>query len=137
MIANIALILYTLTTLAIFKAVPVTLTLAGIAGFILSVGMAVDANILIFRKNKRRVEQQQGFVPLPLKTASAEHLHQSFDSNVNGMIACGVLVLCGTSIVKGFAVTLAIGAGCLDVHYDHGNAIDVALDTKASRHVRT
>jgi preprotein translocase subunit SecD len=108
LVADIALILYTLTTLAVFKAVPVTLTLAGIAGFILSVGMAVDANILIFERTKEELKAGKN-----LYSAIEEGFHRAFssifDSNMNSLIACAVLMIFGTSIVKGFAVTLAIG----------------------------
>lgn len=108
LIADIALILYTITTLAIFKAVPVTLTLAGIAGFILSVGMAVDANILIFERTKEELNNGKGLY-VAIENGFGRAFTSIFDSNVNSLIACGVLMLCGTSIVKGFAVTLAIG----------------------------
>lgn len=108
LVADVALILYTLTTLAIFKAVPVTLTLAGIAGFILSIGMAVDANILIFERTKEELNNGRGLW-LAIENGFGRAFSSIFDSNVNSMIACGVLLLCGTSIVKGFAVTLAFG----------------------------
>jgi preprotein translocase subunit SecD len=108
LVADIALILYTLTTLAIFKTIPVTLTLAGIAGFILSVGMAVDANILIFERTKEELKAGKN-----LYTAIEDGFDRAFssifDSNMNSLIACVVLMIFGTSIVKGFAVTLAIG----------------------------
>jgi len=108
LVADIALILYSLATLAIFKVMPVTLTLAGIAGFILSIGMAVDANILIFERTKEELNSGKslwGAVENGWKRAFSSIL----DSNVNSLIACGVLILFGTSIVKGFAVTLGIG----------------------------
>jgi preprotein translocase subunit SecD len=108
LIADVALVLYTITTLAIFKAVPVTLTLAGIAGFILSVGMAVDANILIFERTKEELNSGKGLY-VAIENGFGRAFTSIFDSNVNSLIACGVLMLCGTSIVKGFAVTLAIG----------------------------
>lgn len=108
LVADLALILYTLTTLAIFEAIPVTLTLAGIAGFILSIGMAVDANILIFERTKEEIRHGRGLY-LAIEHGFNRAFSSIFDSNVNSMIACGVLMLFGTSIVKGFAVTLAIG----------------------------
>jgi preprotein translocase subunit SecD len=107
-VANIALILYTLTTLSIFKAIPVTLTLAGIAGFILSVGMAVDANILIFERTKEELRGGKNLYSA-IEAGFGRAFSSIFDSNVNSLIACAVLMLFGTSIVKGFAVTLAIG----------------------------
>jgi preprotein translocase subunit SecD len=108
LVANTALILYTLTTLAIFQTIPVTLTLAGIAGFILSVGMAVDANILIFERTKEELKNGKNLYTA-IETGFSRAFSAIFDSNVNSLIACGVLMLFGTSIVKGFAVTLAIG----------------------------
>lgn len=108
LIANVALILYTLTTMAIFQTIPVTLTLAGIAGFILSVGMAVDANILIFERTKEELQGGKGLYTA-IEAGFSRAFSAIFDSNVNSLIACAVLMLFGTSIVKGFAVTLAIG----------------------------
>ncbi len=108
LIADIALILYTLATLAIFEAIPVTLTLAGIAGFILSIGMAVDANILIFERTKEELRAGKSLYTA-IENGFSRAFTSIFDSNVNSMIACGVMMMFGTSIVKGFAVTLAIG----------------------------
>lgn len=108
LVADIALILYTVATLGVFVAIPVTLTLAGIAGFILSVGMAVDANILIFERTKEEL-----IAGRTLHSAIEIGFNKAFsailDSNANSLIACAVLMIFGTSIVKGFAVTLAIG----------------------------
>ncbi|HRN96232.1 MAG TPA: protein translocase subunit SecD [Candidatus Levybacteria bacterium] len=108
LLASLALLVYTLIVLFIFKIVPVTLTLAGIAGFILSVGMAVDANILIFERMKE--ELRAG------KTKS-QAIEQGFkrawtsirDSNISSLITCLILFYFGTGIVRGFALTLAIG----------------------------
>jgi preprotein translocase subunit SecD len=108
LVADIALILYTLATLAIFSAIPVTLTLAGIAGFILSIGMAVDANILIFERTKEELRNGRTLY-MAIENGFGRAFSSIFDSNVNSLIACTVLMLFGTSIVKGFAVTLAIG----------------------------
>ena len=108
LVADIALILYTLATLAIFKAVPVTLTLAGIAGFILSIGMAVDANILIFERTKEELRGGRALY-MAIETGFQKAFSSIFDSNANSIIACSVLLIFGTSIVKGFALTLAIG----------------------------
>ncbi|HEY9714961.1 MAG TPA: protein translocase subunit SecD, partial [Chroococcales cyanobacterium] len=107
-IADIALVLYTITTLAIFKIVPVTLTLAGIAGFILSIGMAVDANILIFERTKEELRSGRSLY-VAIENGFSRAFSSIFDSNVNSIIACSVLILFGTTIVKGFAVTLFIG----------------------------
>lgn len=108
LIADIALLLYTLTTLAIFKSIPVTLTLAGIAGFILSIGMAVDANILIFERTKEELKAGKTLYTA-IEVGFNRAFSSIFDSNMNSLIACAVLMMFGTSIVKGFAVTLAIG----------------------------
>ncbi len=108
LIANIALILYALFVFAIFKTIPVTLTLAGIAGFILSIGMAVDANILIFERTKE--ELKIGRTLFTAINAGFDRAFTSiFDSNMTTIITCSILYMLGTSIVKGFALTLAIG----------------------------
>ncbi len=108
LVADIALILYTIATLAIFKSIPVTITLAGIAGFILSIGMAVDANILIFERTKEELRAGKGLY-MAIENGFNRAFSSIFDSNVNSLIACFVMMVFGTSIVKGFAVTLAIG----------------------------
>lgn len=108
LIADIALIIYSLIVFSIFKMIPVTLTLAGIAGFILSIGMAVDANILIFERTKE--ELKAGRTLFTAINAGFDRAFTSiFDSNMNTIIACVILYMLGTSIVKGFALTLAIG----------------------------
>lgn len=108
MIANVALCIYGLILFALFKTIPVTLTLAGIAGFILSIGMAVDANILIFERTKEELRAGR-----TLFTAINSGFDRAFtsiwDSNITTIITCVILYACGTSIVKGFALTLAIG----------------------------
>jgi protein-export membrane protein SecD len=110
-LASIALIIYGVLVLFIFKSIPVTLTLSGIAGFILSVGMAVDANILIFERTKEELR-----IGKPLGTAIEEGFKRAWpsirDSNVTTLISCFVLAWFGTSIVKGFAITLGIGVIC-------------------------
>ena len=109
-IANISLIIYTILNLAVYAIVPVTLTLPGIAGFILSIGMAVDANVLIFERT--REELQAGKT---LYRAVESGFYRAFssilDSNVTTWIACAALFWLGTGLVKGFALTLAIGVG--------------------------
>ena len=108
MIANVALIIYGLILFALFKAIPVTLTLAGIAGFILSVGMAVDANILIFERTKE--ELKAGRTLFTAINSGFDRAWTSiFDSNMTTIITCAILYFCGTSVVKGFALTLALG----------------------------
>lgn len=107
-IASIALIIYSLISMTIFEAWPVTLTLSGIAGFILSIGMAVDANVLIFERMKEELRNGK-----PMGTAIEEGFKRAWlsirDSNVSSIITCLILFWFGASLVKGFAVTLAIG----------------------------
>src|SRR3989338_3103952 len=108
LIAVFALVVYALITLAIFKLIPVTLTLAGIAGFALSIGMAVDANILIFERT--REELRAG---LPANKSLEEGFKRAWaairDSNVSSLITIFILGYFGTSLIRGFAVTLGIG----------------------------
>ncbi len=108
LIANIALIIYSLIVFSIFKIIPVTLTLAGIAGFILSIGMAVDANILIFERTKEELKAGRTLFTA-INTGFDRAFTSIFDSNMTTIITCAILYFLGTSIVKGFALTLAIG----------------------------
>ena len=108
LIADVALIIYGIMLFALFKAIPVTLTLAGIAGFILSIGMAVDANILIFERTKE--ELRAGRTLFTAINSGFDRAFTSiFDSNMTTIITCIILYHFGTSIVRGFALTLAIG----------------------------
>ncbi len=104
----VALLIYTLIVLAIFKLIPVTLTLAGIAGFLLSIGIAVDANVLIFERFKEEIRNGRAFVG-----AVEEGFKRAWtsirDSNFSTLITCIILYWFGTSVIRGFAVTLAIG----------------------------
>ncbi|MFC1721306.1 protein translocase subunit SecD [Patescibacteria group bacterium] len=107
-LAVAALIIYALVVLALFKLIPVTLTLAGVAGFILSVGMAVDANVLIFERF--REEARKGKPLLPAIDDGFKGAWISIrDSNISTLITCIILYWFGTSIIKGFALTLGIG----------------------------
>lgn len=107
-LASIALFLYTMIVLAIFKLVPVTLTLAGIAGFILTIGMAVDANILIFERLKEELRLQKP-LSLAMELGFSRAWSSIRDSNISTLITSAVLFQFGTGIVRGFALTLAIG----------------------------
>ncbi len=107
-IANIALMIYALIVFAIFKIVPVTLTLAGIAGFILSIGMAVDANILIFERTKEELKAGRTLFTA-INSGFDRAFTSIFDSNMSTIITCVILYFLGSNIVKGFALTLAIG----------------------------
>ncbi|MGH7612207.1 MAG: protein translocase subunit SecD [Candidatus Dormibacteria bacterium] len=107
-LASIALLCYAALVLAVFKLIPVVLTLPGLAGFILSVGMAVDANVLIFERMKEEVRQGR-----QLELATEYGFRRAWpairDSNISTMITCTVLYFFGSSDVKGFALTLFIG----------------------------
>lgn len=108
LVASVSLLGYVVLSLAVFKLIPVTFTAAGIAGFILSIGMAVDANVLIFERMKEE-----------LKKGKSVHdaLHEGFsrawlsirDSNISSIITAIILFWLGTSAIKGFALTLGIG----------------------------
>lgn len=112
LVAVAALLVYTLVLLAIFKLIPVTLTLAGIAGFILSIGMATDANILIFERMKEELRTGKTF-GAAIDAGYARAWSSIRDSNVSSLITCAILYFFGSnfgaSIVMGFAFTLAIG----------------------------
>jgi len=107
-LADVALVVYALLTLAAFNIFGVTLTLPGIAGFILSIGMAVDANVLIFERTR---EELRGGKTLYRSVESGFYRAFSsiLDSNVTTLIACAALFWFGAGLVKGFALTLAIG----------------------------
>ncbi len=107
-IAVVALALYAALSLALFKLIGVTLTLSGIAGFILSIGMAVDANVLIFERLKEELRLKK-----TLRGAMEESFIRAWpsirDSNITTLISCVFLIWLGGGFVRGFAVTLAIG----------------------------
>ena len=111
-VADLALLCYALFTYALFRVIPVTLTLPGIAGFVLSVGVAVDANVLIFERIKEELHAGRA-----LRQAIDLGWNRAWpsirDSNFSTLITCGILFwfgnTFGASIVKGFSLTLAIG----------------------------
>ncbi|HRH25775.1 MAG TPA: SecD/SecF family protein translocase subunit, partial [Parcubacteria group bacterium] len=108
LIAVMALAAYVVLSLTVFKLIPVTLTAAGLAGFILSIGMAVDANVLIFERTKEELMKGKKI---------SDALHEGFsrawlsirDSNTASIITAIILFWLGTSAVKGFALTLGVG----------------------------
>ncbi len=108
LLADLALTLYVLLTLTIFKLIPVTLTLAGIAGFILSVGMAVDANILVFERIKEEIRWGR-----PRRAALELGFHRAWtsvrDSNISSLITASILFWFGDGSIRGFALTLIVG----------------------------
>lgn len=108
LLSSISLLIYVILVLAIFKSVPVTLTLAGIAGFILSIGMAIDANILIFARMREERKEQKNF-----ETVAENGFNRAFssirDSNLTTIVVALILFGFGTGFVKGYAFALFIG----------------------------
>jgi preprotein translocase subunit SecD len=112
-VASLALVFYAVLVLAIFKLIPVTLTLAGIGGFVLSIGMAIDANILIFERMKEELQMGR-----TLGAATESGFKRAWsairDSNITTMLVCVILFWVGSSTVegaqvRGFSLTLFIG----------------------------
>jgi len=107
-LAGLTLAIYVALALSIFKLIPVTLTLAGIGGFILSIGMAIDANILIFSRMREELNSSKSF---------SQSLQEGFnrawpairDGNLTTLIVAAILYGFGTSFIKGFATTLSLG----------------------------
>ena len=108
MIADVSLAIYTLLTLACYALIGVTLTLPGIAGFILSIGMAVDANVLIFERTREELRSGKTLYR-SVESGFYRAFSSILDSNVTTLIACAALGYLGSGLVRGFAVTLAIG----------------------------
>src|SRR4028118_1186214 len=109
-IANIALLIYALLTWAAFVLFGVTLTLPGIAGFVLSIGMAVDANVLIFERTREELRAGKSLYR-SVESGFYRAFSSILDGNVTTVIACAALFWLGAGLVKGFAVTLALGVG--------------------------
>jgi protein-export membrane protein SecD len=107
-IASFALIYYALLVLALFRLIPVTLTLAGIAGFVLSIGMAVDANILIFERTKEELRLGKS-LPQAIEAGFNRAWNSILDSNVSSLITASILYFFGSSVIQGFALVLIIG----------------------------
>jgi preprotein translocase subunit SecD len=108
LVACMALIYYALVVLAIFRLIPVTLTLAGIAGFVLSVGMAVDANVLIFERMKEELRAGKS-LPAGMEAGFNRAWNSILDSNVSSLITASILYIFGSSTIRGFALVLIIG----------------------------
>jgi len=107
-LASLALLFYTLVVYAVFRLVPVTLTLAGVAAFILSIGMAVDANILIFERMKEEIRAGKTLGPA-IEAGFNRAWSSILDSNVSSLLVAFWLFWQGTSVIRGFALVLAIG----------------------------
>ena len=108
LLASLVLIIYILLVLSVFKVVPVTLTLAGIAGFILSIGMAVDANILIFSRMREELKEGKK-LDLSIEDGFDRAWPSIKDGNLTTLIVALILFSFGTSFIKGFALTLSLG----------------------------
>lgn len=107
-LASLALGIYIALILSLFKLIPVTLTLAGIGGFILSIGMAVDANILIFSRMREELKEEKSFA-IALEEGFRRSWPSIRDGNLTTLIVALILFGLGTSFIKGFALTLSIG----------------------------
>ena len=107
-LAALALVFYTLVVYAIFRLIGVTLTLAGVAAFILSIGMAVDANILIFERMKEEIRAGKTLGPA-IEAGFNRAWSSILDSNVASLLVAGWLYWQGTTVVRGFALVLIIG----------------------------
>ena len=107
-VAIVALMLYVFVMLALFKLIPVTLTAAGIAGFILSVGMAVDANVLVFERMKEEMNKGKELSAV-IKEGFDRAWASIRDANISSLLTAIILFWFGTSLVKGFALVFGIG----------------------------
>jgi preprotein translocase subunit SecD len=107
-IADVALVIYALLTVAAFALLGVTLTLPGIAGFILSIGMAVDANVLIFERTREELRSGKTLYR-SVESGFYRAFSSILDGNVTTVIACAALFWLGSGLVKGFALTLGLG----------------------------
>jgi preprotein translocase subunit SecD len=107
-VASGALIYYALVVYALFRLIPVTMTLAGVAGFVLSVGMAVDANILIFERTKEEMRVGKS-LPAAIEAGFNRAWNSILDSNVSSLITAMILFLFGSSTIRGFGLVLIVG----------------------------
>ncbi len=108
LVAVLALLIYVVITLVLFKLIPVTLTAAGIAGFILSVGMAVDANILIAERTKEELRSGKN-IPDAIQEGFTRAWASIRDSNISSIITGVMLFWFGSSLIQGFAFTFVLG----------------------------
>jgi preprotein translocase subunit SecD len=107
-IASAALVIYVLITVAVIKFVPITLTTSGIAGFILSIGMAVDANVLIFERMKEELRAGKG-AREAVRDGFARAWTAIRDGHFTMLISSAILFWMGTSLVQGFALVFGFG----------------------------
>ena len=109
LIAVIALVMYIVMMLALFKIIPITLTAAGIAGFIISIGIAVDANVLIFERIKEEIRKHDRSISDAIHTGFERAWLSIRDSNTSSIITALILFIFGTSVIQGFALTFGLG----------------------------
>jgi preprotein translocase subunit SecD len=107
-VACVALLYYSLVVFALFRLIPVTLTLAGVAAFVLSVAMAVDANILIFERTKEELRSGKTLVSA-IEAGFNRAWNSIFDSNMSSIITAGILFYFGSPVIRGFALVLILG----------------------------
>ena len=108
LVASLSLLIYTVLMITIFKLTGITLTLSGIAGFVLSIGMAVDANILIFERTKEEIRNGRN-IPNSLDEGFKRAWTSIRDGNISSLLTAGILYEMGTGFVRGFAASLFIG----------------------------
>ncbi len=132
--ASLSLLIYIALLLSLFKLIPVTLTLAGIGGFLLSMGMAVDANVLIFSRFREELKTGKGFLT-SLEEGSRRAWPAIRDGNLTTILVGLILFGLGTSFVKGFAFTLVIGnlVGMFTAIFITNNFLKCFVDTKLEK----
>jgi len=108
LLANVSLVIYMFLVLGILAALNATLTLPGIAGFLLSIGMAVDANIIIFERVKDEIREGNS-LRRAIEAGFSRAFTTIFDANTTTLIAAAILYFLGTGAIRGFAITLSIG----------------------------
>lgn len=131
LLASISLLMYVAFVMALFKLIPVTLTLAGIAGFILSIGMAIDANVLIFSRMREERKKGKSF-GMVIEDGFSRAWPAIRDSNITTLIVSLILFSFGTSFIKGFAFTLALGilVSLFSAVFITKNLLRIFTDTK-------
>jgi protein-export membrane protein SecD len=134
LLASLALIVYVIIVLTLFKLIPVTLTLAGIGGFILSIGMAIDANILIFSRMKEEWKEGKDF-SMVIKEGFNRAWPAIRDGNLTTLIVAIILFYFGTSFVKGFALTLGLGilVSMFSAIFITKNFLEIFVETKLAK----
>jgi protein-export membrane protein SecD len=134
LLASLTLIVYVIIVLTLFKLIPVTLTLAGIGGFILSIGMAVDANVLIFSRMREEWKKGKDF-SMVIKEGFNRAWPAIRDGNLTTLIVAIILFYFGTSFVKGFALTLGLGilVSMFSAIFITKNFLEIFVETKLAK----